>query len=105
MVVDHRFHLYQKNYSAEGKDFHPPKHYWTNYVTLNSLDGNCVMWDIPLNVRYNITTKPSNTWFVSTGLSSYIMRKQAYTYDYIYIGSPTNENGKQTRRKMNGLKY
>ncbi len=79
----------KKNYSAEGEDFHPPKHYWTNYVKLNSLDGNCVMWDIPLNVRYNITTKPSNTWFVSTGLSSYIMRKQAYTYDYIYNGTPT----------------
>ena len=80
----------KKNYSAEAEDFHPPKHYWTNYVTLNSLDGNCVMWDIPLNVRYNITTKPSNTWFVSTGLSSYIMRKQAYTYNYMYLGSPTN---------------
>ena len=82
----------KKNYSAKGEDFHPPKHYWTNYVTLNSLDGNCVMWDIPLNVRYNITTKPSNTWFVSTGLSSYIMRKQAYTYDYMYLGSPTSRD-------------
>jgi hypothetical protein len=47
------------------------------------------MWDIPLNVRYNISTKPSNTWFVSTGLSSYIMRKQAYTYDYMYQSNPT----------------
>jgi len=82
----------KKNYSAKGEDFHPPKHYWTNYVTLNSLDGNCVMWDIPLNVRYNISTKPSNTWFVSTGLSSYIMRKQAYTYNYIYLGNPTTRD-------------
>jgi len=82
----------KKNYSAEGEDFHPPKHYWTNYVTLNSLDGNCAMWDIPLNVRYNITTKPTNTWFVSTGLSSYIMRKQAYTYDYMYMGAPTTRD-------------
>jgi len=82
----------KKNYSAQAEDFHPPKHYWTNYVTLNSLEGDCIMWDIPLNVRYNITTKPSNTWFVTTGLSSYIMRKQAYTYDYMYLGTPTKRD-------------
>ncbi len=80
--VNTGFTITKKNYSAMGKDFHPPLHYWTTYVKLNSLKGNCDMWDIPLNVRYNISMKPTITWFASTGISSYIMRKQAYTYSY-----------------------
>ena len=94
----------KKFYSAEGKDFHPPKHYWTNYVKLNSLEGSCKMWDIPLNVRYNITTKPSNTWFVSSGLSSYIMREQSYTYDYIYNNTPTKRDWTTTSQKNEWFK-
>lgn len=82
LSVSTGFMATKKNYSAAGKDFHPPLHYWTTYVHLVNLNGNCNMWDIPLNLRYNISIKPTSTWFASAGISSYIMRKQAYSYNY-----------------------
>lgn len=72
----------RKNYDAAGKDYNPPKHYWTNYVDLKGLSGYCEMWDIPLNVRYNFTPEKRLQWFANTGLSTYIMRKQYYEYYY-----------------------
>lgn len=80
--VSSGFIFTRKNYGADGEDYHPPKHYWTNYVDLKGLEGYCEMWDIPLNVRYNLTTKNKLQWFASTGLSTYIMQKQYYKYYY-----------------------
>lgn len=102
--VNTGFIVTKKMYSAKAKDFSPPKHYWTYYVDLKSLEGDCEMWDIPLNIRYNITTNPSNTWFVNTGMSSYIMRKQAYTYDYLYNGVPTKSNWKTSSQQNEWFK-
>lgn len=102
--VNTGFIITQKNYSALAKDFTPPKHYWTYYVDLKSLEGNCNMWDIPLNVRYNLSIKPSNTWFVNAGVTSYIMRKQAYTYDYLYNGVPTTSNWKTSSQQNDWFK-
>jgi Outer membrane protein beta-barrel domain len=72
----------KKNYELNGSDYHPPKHYWTQYVKLNTVDGFCKMWEIPLLARYSFTPAAKTTYFVSTGLSSYIMKKQDYTYYY-----------------------
>lgn len=88
-VISTGFIVTKKMYSAQAKDFNPPKHYWTYYVDLKSLSGDCEMWDIPLNIRYNLSVKPSNSWFVNGGISSYIMRKQSYEYDYVYNGVPS----------------
>ncbi len=72
----------RKMYSALGKDFNPPKHYWTSYVKLESLDGYCQMIDIPLNIRYDLSAKGNNRWYASAGLSSYLMTSQFYNYYY-----------------------
>lgn len=81
------FILTKKNYTAAGKDFHPPKHYWTTYIALDDVEGNCQMWDIPLNIRYNLTTSKTK-WFISSGFSTYIMRKQDYNYYYTVNNTP-----------------
>lgn len=81
------FILTKKNYTAKGEDFHPPKHYWTTYIALNDVEGDCQMWDIPLNIRYNLTTSKTK-WFISSGFSTYIMRKQNYNYYYTVNSTP-----------------
>jgi opacity protein-like surface antigen len=86
------FAVTRKNYSAQGNDFKKPNGSWLNYVDLKGIDGDCNMWEIPLNVRYNITTNPRLKFFATTGINSYIMRKQAYTYDYLYNGVPTTRD-------------
>lgn len=79
-----------KNYKTYGKDYHPPKGYWTDYVKLETVTGECDMWDIPLNIRYNIAPQQSSKFFASAGLSSYLMRKEDYDFFYYYNGNPVS---------------
>ncbi len=72
----------KKYYQARGKDFHPPKGYWTDYVKLDLVAGNCSMWEIPLNVRYDLSLTRKGSWFISSGLSTYLMQQEDYDYHY-----------------------
>jgi hypothetical protein len=55
----------------------------SNYTLLN-VDGTCYMWEIPVNVRYNFNTSPRMKWFATAGLSTYLMSRENYTYQYEY---------------------
>jgi len=79
-----------KNYKSYGKDYHPPKGYWTDYVKLETVTGECNMWDVPVNLRYNIVPRQSSNFFASAGLSSYFMKKEDYDFFYYYNGNPVN---------------
>lgn len=79
-----------KNYKSYGKDYHPPKGYWTDYVDLKTVTADCNMWDIPLNLRYNLAPRRSSNLFASAGISSYLMREENYNYFYYYNGNPVN---------------
>jgi len=72
----------KKNYKLNGSDYHPPKHYWTQYVTLQTVDGYCRMWEVPLLARYTFNPGSKTAYFASAGISSYFMKKQAYNYSY-----------------------
>ncbi|MBC7826800.1 MAG: porin family protein [Chitinophagaceae bacterium] len=79
----------KKNYSSLGKDFNPPKGTWLDNVQLDKVDGHCYMFDIPLNVRYDLNTNNNYRFFVNTGLSTYLMKKEDYHYYYQYTnGTP-----------------
>lgn len=95
----------KKFYLAAGKDFQPPKHYFTYYVEkLISVDGSCNMWEIPLNLRYDLISKSKIKWYINGGLSSYIMRKQSYTYDYIYNSVRTKRDWSTSSQQNEWLK-
>ena len=72
----------KKNYTLDGSDYHPPKHYWTQYVTLEAVDGYCRMWELPLQARYTFNPGAKTAFFANAGLSSYFMKKQQYNYSY-----------------------
>jgi hypothetical protein len=74
----------KKNYTARGKDFNAPKGTWLDNVTLNEVEGSCFMFDIPLNVRYDLNSGSNHRYFVSMGLSTYFMKKENYDYYYQY---------------------
>jgi hypothetical protein len=82
----------KKNYKMNGEDYHPPKGYWTDYVNLEDVTGNCSMIDIPLNLRYNAVRKKSSNIFVAAGLSTYLMKQEEYAYYYYYGGTPTTRS-------------
>lgn len=67
----------KKFYKVSSEDYFPPKHYWTQYVDLDYLKGNCSMFEIPVNIRYDAVQSNKNRYFAGTGVTSYIMNKQA----------------------------
>jgi Outer membrane protein beta-barrel domain len=91
--VNTGFSITKKFYKAAGSDFHPPKHYFTYYVDkLVSVDGSCFMWELPVNLRYDLISTSKLKWYLNAGMSSYIMRKQDYRYDYIYNNTPASRD-------------
>ncbi|PZR29350.1 MAG: hypothetical protein DI535_03130 [Citrobacter freundii] len=76
------FMVGRKLYYADSSDYHPPKGFWNYYTNLEKIDANCLVYEIPLNLVYTFPSKKKHQWFVSTGLSSYLMKKETYEYYY-----------------------
>jgi len=72
----------RKLYTADSSDYHPPKNFWSYYPNLQKIDANCLVFEIPLNVVYTFPSVKKHDWFVSAGVSSYLMKKENYEYYY-----------------------
>jgi hypothetical protein len=62
-----------------------PYDYKSNYSpppTLQKIEANCLVYEIPLDVLYSFPKMKKHNWFVSGGLSSYLMKEE--TYDYVH---------------------
>jgi Outer membrane protein beta-barrel domain len=77
-----------KPYSAENGQYHLD---YQPAVTPSAFTADCRMLDIPVNVGYQIYNKHQNRISLGTGLSSYIMLHESYTFNYAdsYV-SPTH---------------
>ncbi len=82
--------LVNNKYKASGDEYHAPKGYWQYDAGADEAYGECKMIDIPLNLRFNVITVGRHKAFVSSGLSTYIITKEDYYFDYYedYPGSP-----------------
>lgn len=74
----------QKNYKLKGQDFTPPKGSWASYYNIETVDGYCKMWDIPLIATYHFNSNTKTNTFISVGTSSYFMKAENYNYLYNY---------------------
>ena len=94
------FFVARKIYDADSADYHPPSNFWNYYSNLQKIDANCLVYEIPLSVVYNFASAKKHNWFVSGGLSSYLMKKEEYEYNYknswgqpqVYYRTYKNEN-------------
>jgi Outer membrane protein beta-barrel domain len=84
-AVESGVYLDRKKYYSAGEYFKDPE--IPSGTTLESVNGICNMWEVPLNVRYNFNPGSRITWFATTGFSSYFMTKQKYA------GQEENYNG------------
>jgi len=69
-IYDSDFSLYNPNSSYVFK------------VAPSNIHANCDVIDIPINVNYKVFGNNRNSVSVSTGLSSYLMLKEKYSYSY-----------------------
>lgn len=82
------FYISRKKYLAAPGDYHPKQGSYWNMVQLTKVEANCLIYEIPLAVRYNFTSKPVTNYYATVGLSSYIMKKEDYNYYYIRNNVP-----------------
>jgi hypothetical protein len=83
------FYAARKVYSADPEDYHPPTNFWSYYPNLENIEANCKVYEIPVTVDYKISSNKKESWFVSTGLSSLLMKEETYDYYFKPNYSPT----------------
>ncbi|HVT83728.1 MAG TPA: hypothetical protein VHD35_00930 [Chitinophagaceae bacterium] len=74
------FYSVRKVYTASPDEYHPPYNFWTYYPYLNKVDADCRVFEIPLLLSYNFTHSNGHSIFGSTGVSSYLMKRETYNY-------------------------
>jgi len=82
------FYAAKKIYSV-GPDDYKATAGTGNYNYLENIDANCIVYSIPLNINYNFKKVKNHNWFISTGLSSYLMKRETYEYYYKYPSGQT----------------
>jgi len=71
----------KKIYDSDFSLYNPNTSYVFKIIPSN-IHANCDVIDIPLNVNYKVFGNNRNSISVSTGLSSYLMLKEKYSYSY-----------------------
>lgn len=64
--------------------------YYTGYkfkTDPQQVTADCRVLDIPLNIDYQVYHKSKNSFSIGSGLSSYIMLKETYNYEYAVQGT------------------
>jgi hypothetical protein len=83
----------QKYFQANQKQFHGPADAAGNLLKIEFVNASASVIDIPLNLRYNYFSDGNSTFFVNGGLSSYLMKKQNFTYYCTYNNGPLQYTG------------
>ena len=71
-----------KLYTATGEQYQWPDAWYSQKIRPTSTWANCKVLDIPLNLRYDLSQRAKSRWFVSSGISSYLMLNEKYDYTY-----------------------
>ncbi len=71
-----------KKYTALGSEYETPEWISARPDDLLSAIAKCTVIDIPLNIRKYFHTKKGKTFFVSSGVSTYLMLREDYNYEY-----------------------
>jgi hypothetical protein len=84
--------LQKKLYFSDAKYYNPKTPYNSPGYKLIDVDGECNMWEVPLNLRYIFSSSAKQNWFTTVGSSSYFMKAENYTYNFERYGQPGSMN-------------
>jgi hypothetical protein len=82
LSVQTGFYASWKKYIAGPEDYNT-KHgtYWDT-VKILKVAASCLVYDIPIILRYNFIQRPTTTFYTTAGISSFIMKQEDYIYHY-----------------------
>jgi hypothetical protein len=75
----------QKRYEAPSTDYTVPAA-WQWFSSDYEVDGSCRITEIPIDLRYDVLSRPMYQVFASVGLNSLFMRDERYSYDWMQNG-------------------
>jgi hypothetical protein len=73
LLWDKKFYYTDGKYFSKDQLYVPPSAYILN------VNGNCNMFEIPISLRYDFAHSTRYGFFITAGMSSYLMKKQNYT--------------------------
>ncbi|MEO6612916.1 MAG: hypothetical protein ABIT05_10550 [Chitinophagaceae bacterium] len=95
------FYTANKVYTAAPTDYHPSNtNFYYYYPNLQKIDADCKVYEIPISLSYNFGHTRKQNWFASSGVSTYLMKRE--TYNYFYKRSP-GESTINRERTLNGV--
>lgn len=71
------FYVSNKVYSAT-----PEQYNNTIYPNLTKIDGECKIYQLPLSISYHFGQRKKHGWSGSAGLTTLLMKKEVYDYEY-----------------------
>ncbi|RYY39155.1 MAG: PorT family protein [Chitinophagaceae bacterium] len=71
----------RKHYYSHGKYLKNDLSYLPQYSYVRTVDGDCRMIEIPVNLQYHFRFRKRGNWFATAGFSSYLMKREEYGYD------------------------
>ena len=74
-----------KRYKSDSEYYTPPAA-WGWRSGDYEVNGNCRITEIPVDLRYDLISRPTYTVFFSAGINSLLMRNERYNYDYYVNG-------------------
>jgi Outer membrane protein beta-barrel domain len=76
------FYAGAKKYIAGPNDYKVKAGSYLSTVKIITVDANCMVYEVPITLQYNWLIKPKTNYYASIGLSSYIMKKEKYSYTF-----------------------
>ena len=74
---------WDKKYYYSTGEYFSTKHLPVQYppaLPNKSVEGYCNMFEIPISIRYDFATRINHGFFAKTGFSTYIMKKEVYSF-------------------------
>jgi hypothetical protein len=56
---------------------------YPNIYKLDEIKANCLVYEIPVSIMYNFPRSKNHSWFISGGVSSYLMKSERYDCSYV----------------------
>ena len=97
------FYVARKIYSADSNSYHTPFNVINYYYRLDKVNANCLVYEIPVTIMYNFSTSKNHNWFVSTGASTYLMKKEEYDYTYKSSSGQLQKNSYSYKSKNSNI--
>ena len=78
-------------YTAQGNNYNP-SYYWSGGNAPDEIIGECLLFDIPISLKFNFLNFERSRFYATAGVSSYFMQSEEYSFSYS-VYQPGQEDG------------